>query len=211
VYITIVKLVKYRRKIAEKISSMKRWFSGKNKKLHIGITAVVALAGFVVASGLAEQRQYEANLDTGGLQSAPAPSLNLGEKQKISVTRTEIVTTEENVPFITTETYDGVLAKDTAVVRVEGRNGKKLIKTEVKTKDGVEISRSLVSEEVTVPPVSKVVAIGTKVIPQKKKEVVQPDCEIPVTGCEKETGRGQDCRDDSCQDDPESENEREIE
>ena len=156
---------------------------GRSMRLRIGLAVFVAAIGLFAAGGIREQQQYEAQIASGSkAASAPASPIDISEKPRIAVTRTDVVTTEEEVPYTTTQTYDGTLPKDTTVVRVEGRNGKKIIKTEVKTRDGVEVSRALISEEITVPPVSKIVAIGTKVTGTQKRET-KLECDVNYKPC----------------------------
>src|SRR4051812_41447770 len=125
---------------------MKRWFSRDANKLKIGVVALVAFASFAVAGVLQGQQPAARLASSDTVANAPAQEMALSEKPKIAVTQTKVVTTDQEVPFPTTQTFDGTLPKDITVVRVEGRNGKKVIKTEVKTRDGVEISRALISE-----------------------------------------------------------------
>lgn len=136
------------------------------------------IATFLVFGGIGlamRPAQYSASVQGAStVKDSSAGLTDVSEKSRASVTKTEIETAEEEVPFPTTETYDGTLPKDTTVVKVEGRNGKKVVRTEVKTKDG-EVTRSLISETITVPAVTKVVAIGTKVPPKPDKK----RCEAP--------------------------------
>lgn len=148
---------------------IKQWFVRSSNKTKAGLLLV---ATFMVFGGLGfamRPAQYSATVQGARtVSNTDTESVDVSEKSKITVTKTEIETTEEEVPFATTQTYDGTLPKDTTIVKVEGRNGKKVVRTEVKTKDG-EVTRSLISETITVPPVSKVVAIGTKVVAANAK------------------------------------------
>jgi hypothetical protein len=175
---------------------MKRWFSRDSVRVKVGIIAIV----FLMAAGVSASMRHPAQHNTE-LNAAPAAqtttqpdAVDVSEKPKISVTQTKIETTEEDIPYTTTQTYDGTLPKDTTVVRVEGANGKKTVRTEVKTKDGTEISRELISEDITVPPVAKVVAIGTKVV-AKSKDADTGSCDSHYTPCIKKVGHDLDCKD----------------
>lgn len=174
---------------------MKRWFTRDATKLKLGVALLLAFMTFAAVGISGSSRRTAVLSATDTVAHAPSQEVALQEKQKISVTQTKVVTTEEEVPFATTQTYDGTLPKDTTVVRVEGSNGKKVIKTEVKTKDGVEISRALISEEITVPPVAKVVAVGTKVVSNRQAVQGTGDCDVHYTPCVKKTGRDLDCAD----------------
>jgi hypothetical protein len=174
---------------------MKRWFSRDATKLKLGVVMLAAFAGFAVM-GVAQGSRPAAEMSSGNtVANAPVEKVALSEKQKIAVTQIKVITTEEEVPFVTTQTFDGTLPKDSTVVRVEGSNGKKVIKTEVKMKDGVEVSRALISEEITVPAVAKVVAVGTKVVASRQNALLSGECDLHYTPCIKKTSRDLDCSD----------------
>jgi hypothetical protein len=175
---------------------MRHWFSRDSIKAKIGAAGVVLLAITAVAASTHHGVQHSADVEqnTATIKTAPQSVATISEKPKASITETKIETTEEAVPFSTTQTYDGTLAKDTQVVRVEGANGKKVVKTEVKLKDGVEVSRELISEDITVPPVTQVVAIGTKVVPKASK-TTDNSCDPHYTPCVKKSAHDIDCRD----------------
>jgi hypothetical protein len=177
---------------------MKRWFGHLAKdsvKAKIGLAVLLFAVGVGISA--AAHRPAEHNIqvaESSVTTNAPADTVNVSEKPKIAVTETKVETTEEDVPFSTTQTYDGTLPKDTEVVRVEGANGKKVVKTEVKTKDGVEVSRELISENITVPPVAKVIAIGTKVV-AKAGNNSSSNCDTHYSPCVKKIGGDIDCKD----------------
>lgn len=174
---------------------MKRWRSRDATKLKLGLAAFILITG-LTAAGMHGGQQQSAELNHApAVAQTKTEQISLSEKSKISVTQTNIVTTEEEVPFSTTQTYDGTLPKDSTVTRVEGRNGKKTVKTEIKTKDGVEISRALISEEIIVPPVAQIVAIGTKIMPSKQTAQAGGDCDPRYDPCVKKTNRDLDCSD----------------
>ena len=78
---------------------------------------------------------------------------------EVTTTVTEVVA----VPFTTQSVDDGALAKGKTVVRTAGRDGSKTLTWQVRTRNGVEVSRTLSSEQVTRAPVTAVTAVGTKV------------------------------------------------
>jgi hypothetical protein len=174
---------------------MKRWFSKDSVKTRIGLALLTLIAVFGVLGSIHRPAQYNTVVkQSTAARTSTQDAVNISEKPKISLTETKIESTQEEIPFTTTQTYDGTLPKDTTVVRVEGSKGKKTVKTEVKTKDGVEIGRALISEEVTVPPVSKVVAVGTKVV-AKTPAAAATVCDTHYTPCIKKVSRGLDCKD----------------
>lgn len=80
-----------------------------------------------------------------------------------------VVTTEESneykkepVPFTEEKQDDANLPSGATEVRREGVNGVKTLTYHVTFKGNVEISRTLVKEEITTPPVSRMVAVGTR-------------------------------------------------
>lgn len=154
------------------------------------------MAAGSLVGGLSEQRQYEAQIAKDHEEtSSQARQINISEKPKISITKTEVNVTEEEVPFTTMQTYDGTLPKDTAVVRVEGQKGKKVVRTEIKTQDGIEIKRELISEEITVPPVTRIVAIGTKIAAAPKADTLKNECNPSYKPCIPHVRRDLDCDD----------------
>ncbi|HSH18488.1 MAG TPA: G5 domain-containing protein [Candidatus Saccharimonadales bacterium] len=174
---------------------MKRWFSKDSTKLQLGAVGLVLFLAVTLAGNLggpaqdrsqqSRQAQYEA---------APAQQAAITEKPRLTALSTQVVVSEEEVPFTTTQTYDGTLAKDTTVVRVEGRNGKKIVRAEVKNRDGIEVSRELISQEVTVAPVTKVIAIGTKHVPGWSADRSADTCDPHYMPCVKLSARDIDCR-----------------
>jgi hypothetical protein len=174
---------------------MKRWLSRDTTKVKLGVAflAVFCVTATIAAAG--GQRSASELSRNSSIANAPVEQVALSEKPKIAVTQTNIVTTEEEIPFATTQTYDGTLPKDATVVRVEGSKGKKIIRTEVKTKNGVEVSRALISEEVTVPPVAKLIAIGTKVVAERQSALAPGECDLHYTPCIRKTGKDLDCKD----------------
>lgn len=71
-----------------------------------------------------------------------------------------VVETEE-IPFGEEEVEDPSLPEGTREVRTEGVPGERQLTYEVTFVDGAEVSREIVSEEVTKEPVDQVVVVGT--------------------------------------------------
>lgn len=80
------------------------------------------------------------------------------------VVTTKNETTTEPVTFQTSRVDDPNLEKGQEVVRQEGKNGTREIVTQITYTDGKETSRKVISNTVTVQPVNKIIAVGTKVI-----------------------------------------------
>ena len=110
--------------------------------------------------------------------------VNLDDKlessgNKISIIKYDRVTEtfEEDIPYTTTTVYDDTLDKGVRNITTYGQNGKKTKYYDVEYRDGVEISRTLSGETISVHPVDEVITEGTKelsisvngqVIPYKK-------------------------------------------
>ncbi|HEU5000634.1 MAG TPA: G5 domain-containing protein [Lapillicoccus sp.] len=67
------------------------------------------------------------------------------------------------IPFASTTVDDPALLTGVKTVRTSGRAGVKTVTWLVRTRGGVEVGRSISSEQVTTPPVDEVVAVGTAV------------------------------------------------
>jgi hypothetical protein len=72
------------------------------------------------------------------------------------------VTETRSIPYKTTTIKDPSLAKGTTKVRTRGVPGTMTVTYRVTLTDGVETSRTAVSQTVTKAPVTKVVVVGTK-------------------------------------------------
>lgn len=173
---------------------MKKWFASRSEKTKVMLALVATFVSFGVLGSLTVPKQHDAAVSGSTVNTAAVAPIEVSEKPKIAVTKTEVESVEEEVPFTTTTTYDGTLPKDTTVVRVEGTKGKKVVRTEVKTKDGVEVSRSLIGETIAVPPVTKIVAIGTKIVTQPKKNA-GTECDPHYVECIRNTNKDLECKD----------------
>jgi hypothetical protein len=86
----------------------------------------------------------------------------------------QTVTETQPVPFTSKQVNDSSLAQGTTKVRTKGVNGTKTVTFEVTFTNGVQTSKTMVSEKVTKQPVTEVIAVGTK---QTKK------CDPNYSGC----------------------------
>src|SRR3989344_1157570 len=85
-------------------------------------------------------------------------------------TNNSVVASEETKTFSeqvailhdSTTINDSSLAQGTTQIRQAGKDGEKTITYEVKIQDGVEMSRKVVAEEITIQPVSEIKALGTE-------------------------------------------------
>lgn len=84
----------------------------------------------------------------------------------VSITTKKTVIETADVAFTKTTINDGNLEKGKTEIRTVGVNGVKTYTYNVTYQNGIEISKELVKEEVTTPPVTEVTAIGTYVVPK---------------------------------------------
>lgn len=91
-------------------------------------------------------------------------SSKVTEEKKPEI-ETKIIRETETIPYETITREDASLAKGNSRVETEGVNGEKVNVYEVKYKNGTELSRKIVSSEVTKSAVNKVVVVGTYVAP----------------------------------------------
>lgn len=98
-------------------------------------------------------------------------------------TRTETET--ESIPFDTIEEEDPDLGKGKTEQIVEGVEGVLTRTFEVELADGVEVSRTLVAEEVTTDPIDEVIAVGTYEPPPEPEPEPPPEPEPePESDCD---------------------------
>lgn len=80
----------------------------------------------------------------------------------INAEQTKTITETESIPYSTTYVEDAALDYGKSVTRTAGLSGARTNTYKVKTKGGKQVSRELVSSEVTREPRDAVVARGTK-------------------------------------------------
>jgi resuscitation-promoting factor RpfB len=96
--------------------------------------------------------------DTTTSTPTPTPTPTPMTESDVTTTVTEVVA----IPFAKQTLDDGALAKGKTVVRTAGRDGSKTVTWLVRTRSGIEVSRTLSGEQVTRAPVTEVTAVGTK-------------------------------------------------
>jgi len=80
----------------------------------------------------------------------------------LSVTSVEKISYEEEIPFDTLYVTDSSMYNDVTTVISSGANGINTITADVTYVNGKEVSRTVLSEEVTVAPTARVIATGTQ-------------------------------------------------
>lgn len=139
----------------------------RSAQIALAVSAVLLLASSAAASAMGagskptptqEPRAFAAAVPSSAPLPSPTPS-------PTPVTKTVTVTEKEVVPFERTTIDDPNTAQGTQTVTTVGVNGERTKTYEVVYVDGVETSRTLVSDTVTTPPVSEVTSNGTYVAP----------------------------------------------
>ncbi|MCU1410254.1 MAG: hypothetical protein JWR04_961 [Rhodoglobus sp.] len=143
------------------VTGKRSWAMIPSRKL-----GVLVLVGAVVALGiggsLAPKRVEPSALQftSGSEEQSPSPTAT-----RAPVVKTEDVVVTESVPFEATTVEDPDLAAGTTQVTTAGQAGTRTITYRVTTTDGRETKRTVVSDVISVPPVSQVTSNGTYVEP----------------------------------------------
>ena len=144
------------------VTGRRSWAMIPSRKLGVLLMAgaVIALA---VGGGLAPKKVEPSALQFSSEteQQSPSPT----PSSRAPVVKTEDVVVTEAVPFEATTVDDPTLAAGTTQVTTVGVPGIRTITYRVTTTDGRETKRVVVSDVVTVPPVSQVTSNGTYVAP----------------------------------------------
>lgn len=118
---------------------------------------LVALAVLALVSACATPRRNTAAPAAETSTTTPSASTSSAS----TVDKKTVVETQQ-IPFESSTVNDPNLPQGQTVVKVAGVNGIKTLTFEITYRDGAEISRTLVKEEVTKAPVTQVTAVGTK-------------------------------------------------
>ena len=84
----------------------------------------------------------------------------------LSVRATRTVTYEEDIPFTTRQVEDSNMYRGRSAVVTAGVVGKKEVEATIVKVNGIEVSRTILSETTLSEPVEKVVKVGTKTPPR---------------------------------------------
>jgi hypothetical protein len=123
--------------------------------------AALTISVSLLASGCASSADdaENANASVRTLVDAESQTPTPTPTPEVAVERVEVT---EPIPYTSSTIDDPGLDKGVQRVAMAGANGTKTIVFEVSSKDGVEISRTAVSESITVAPVNEVIAVGSK-------------------------------------------------
>lgn len=92
----------------------------------------------------------------------------------VSTTRLgqEVVNVEEEIAAPTETIIDKTLPFGSSIVRVEGKNGKRLVTYELKLENGIEVSRHQIQETIVEQPISRVVVKGSNTVIADNKQAI---------------------------------------
>lgn len=138
-------------------------------------------ARLVASDPLADERQDPPERTGADASPSRGPEPT---QTPVTTTREEKVT--EVIPFSAETVDDASLPLGESQLKAAGKNGERTLTYRVTSVDGVETSRELVSDVVTIPPVTEVTAKGTYVAPPPPAEpapVAAPPVE-PQAGCD---------------------------
>lgn len=107
--------------------------------------------------------EYEIRLSPSDIVEPSAETLITAQDSNIVIYRQyqERETREEAISYETIQTVDANLASGQVVVDIPGIEGKKRVTEDVKYRDGMAISRSLVEENILLEPIAQVQRVGT--------------------------------------------------
>ena len=144
------------------LGRFKGWFSALSLIGKVGVISAASIASIGIA-GAATHPQTQTT------KTPSSPPVVQADK----IEHKTIITTE-NIPFDTKTVNDSTLAIGTDKIQTEGVNGVKTKTWDQTLTNGVETNRTLVKEEITTQPVSKVIAHGTYVAPAPAPSQPQP-------------------------------------
>ncbi|MBX4201456.1 G5 domain-containing protein [Candidatus Saccharibacteria bacterium] len=103
-------------------------------------------------------------LDNGETVS-PVPTTPITPGMQIFVLAkgSQVITTEENVPFPTETVNDITLSFGTTVIRQQGAPGKQAVTYLITAKNGVEVSRKIIQQAIVQAPVPQIEARGATI------------------------------------------------
>lgn len=144
------------------MGKFKAWFTALSigKKIAYGAVSLVTATTIVgAASPPAPSKPTSSPAQTTQVQTTQAQTIQTQEP-KIEV---KSVTEKQPVDFETQTVDDATLTKGQTAVRQDGKAGERTLVFEVTYSDGSETSRKQVSDTLSLQPVTKIVANGSKV------------------------------------------------
>ena len=167
------------------LDKAKVWHSGLSKAGKVTLWAITAIVGGSAINAMASP----------GPSTSPKADLPAVVQQDSSkpVVTSKTISETAPVAFTRTTIDDGNLTSGNTTIRTAGVNGIKTTTYEVTYQDGKEVSKKLIKEEVTTPPVSEVTAVGTKAVYIAPKP--SSNCDPNYTPCVPNVSYDLDCPD----------------
>jgi resuscitation-promoting factor RpfB len=136
-----------------------------------GLATLVAVADPQPDTSPATSAAETTALPSPSGEATPSPSIAATESPSPTVVATPAiekgtVTERQAIPFTSRRVNDSSLAKGTTRVRTAGVAGVKTFTYELTFTNGVQTDKKLVRETITKPPVTQVIAVGTKEAPR---------------------------------------------
>lgn len=134
------------------------------------LTALLTVSGLLVlaacgSTGVAPTAAAPTMTRSATVTAAPSIAPSTATETTAAVEKRTVITTRA-IPFMTKRVNDPTLAKGTTKVRTRGIPGIKTLTYVVTFTNGVQTDKKLVREVITKAPVTRVIAVGTKVTPQ---------------------------------------------
>ena len=169
-------------------SAKVRWdnLSSKNR---VGVVAI-AIVGAIIFGNMAAALSPAPTNDP--IESAIAPTAIAEESKKAASTEVKDEVVTESIPFGKNSVESTSFNKGSSQVTTPGVNGQKTLTYSVTYTDGIETTRTLSKEEVTVNPITEVTTLGTYEAPA---QVSVPDCNPNYSGCVPNVSYDLDCPD----------------
>lgn len=134
---------------------MRNWFQNLSKSGKILTIALTSVIAFGTISAFAQPQ-------TSSTEQINNTTHQSQQKKQVDSVETKIESKTESIPFTSSIEYDNSLEVGKTSIKTKGVNGERTIKHEVVYKNGSEVSREEISNEVTTKPVNEVVVQGTK-------------------------------------------------
>jgi hypothetical protein len=136
---------------------VRRWAPLSATALLVAACSAPALAGTAATLAAAPTTTTTSATTTTSTTTTTSPATT---EVEVTTSATEVVA----IPFAKQTVDDAALDKGKTVLRTAGRAGQKTITWLVRTRGGVEVSRTVSREQVTAAPVDEVTAVGTKAV-----------------------------------------------
>lgn len=104
-------------------------------------------------------------------------------QNKEPVVTTGTTATTESIPYESTSVNSSSLPKGQTKITTYGVNGTKTLTYKITYTNGTETKRELISEAITIQPITQVTTVGTYVAPAPQPTQTASKCDPNYTGC----------------------------